>query len=231
MESQETDVLAQQPGNYRIRERSAQGLFSVRGLGQRTHVDQMYLNGLSTVVPFWISNDSGRQLDVVVDVTSGGAGSIWVQQQNANWSAVSAQQRASYVSCEPADGTGELRVVCNPAAQREFSEVLNLMHDGQQMVLTLAADQTAEAVLVLCAADDAAAAVGAAAAASESARADEGARTHGFVECSGLVSVRAAGDGFEAHVRGSFCQSVLEMEPATSRVYLDDCVVGRVYER
>ncbi|KAJ2558769.1 hypothetical protein EV175_000639 [Coemansia sp. RSA 1933] len=38
-------------------------------------------------------------------------------------------------------------------------------------------------------------------------------------------------DRYSICLRTSFCKSVLEVDPPTSRVYIDDCVVGKLYER
>ncbi|KAJ1800340.1 hypothetical protein LPJ59_001171 [Coemansia sp. RSA 2399] len=42
---------------------------------------------------------------------------------------------------------------------------------------------------------------------------------------------RTAVDSYSICLRTSFCKSVLEVDPPTSRVYIDDCVVGKLYER
>ncbi|KAJ2715138.1 hypothetical protein H4R19_001367 [Coemansia spiralis] len=225
------------PANYSVLRRSPRGLFSVRGLPPQLHLDGVYLNGLHELLPFWITNESAQRL--VVDLASTGEGAVKVQRSNANWSAVNSAEREAYVTlADPALSPagcvpGEVRMTCNTHTQRTFSEVFNQL-DGTGQV-ELAGGETAELVLVFV-----------------SAVVQDGAHTpdpdadsqgHGAVRFSyhtwsGSVSLSARTDRpgddpdvYTAGLRVSLCRSVLEMNPPTSRIYLDDCVSGRLYER
>ncbi|KAJ2234620.1 hypothetical protein H4R99_004374 [Coemansia sp. RSA 1722] len=218
--------LLKQPENYDICTESEQGQFVVRGLARQTSIDQIYLNGLHALVPFWIVNVSGTRLELEIH-TDGAA--LKVQQHNANWDAATAQQKASFVKAASGDVDRTATLVCSAETQREFNEAFNQI-DGVRRV-DLEAGQTAELVLLLLPPQSACASPNSSS--QDGARSDERAHTDfRFGECTGAVVVRTrSGDGVDCEVRGRFCRSVLDMEPATSRVYLDDCVVGRTYER
>ncbi|KAJ1856060.1 hypothetical protein GGF49_000591 [Coemansia sp. RSA 1853] len=201
-----------QPGNYALVWRSAEGRLSVRGLPPRVHLDRVYTNGLHALVPFWIANESDQ--DVTVELTT--EGPLKVQQQNANWSAVSAAQRETYVDVTTAPaGKDEVTMVCSATIQREFSEVFNQL--GGVSSIRLAAQATAELVLLFVA---------------EAAETDSGdGQRYEYETHGGHVTLRAGTDSYDVALRASTCRSVLEMEPPTSRIYVDDCVIGRTYER
>ncbi|KAJ1732042.1 hypothetical protein LPJ61_002238 [Coemansia biformis] len=231
-----------QPANYGILRRSPQGLFSVRGLPPQLHLDGIYLNGLHELLPFWITNECGQRL--VLDLASTADGALKVQRQNANWSAVGSAEREAYVTlADPAQTPagsvpGEVRMVCSTRVQRAFSEVFNQLCGTSR--IELAAGETAELVLVFV-----------------TGVATDGARTpeldacppghdavrFGYVSWSAGITIsteadpagakagRAGPDAYSASLRASLCRSVLEMDPPTSRIYLDDCVSGRLYER
>ncbi|KAJ2501310.1 hypothetical protein GGH96_002009 [Coemansia sp. RSA 1972] len=201
-----------QPANYALLWQSAEGRFSVRGLPPRVHLDRVYTNGLHALVPFWIANETDQE--VTVELTT--EGPLKVQRQNANWSAVSAAQRESYVdvTTAPAD-RGEVTLVCSATIQREFSEVFNQL--GGVSSVRLAARETAELVLLFVA---------------EAAETDSGdGQRYEYETHGGHVTLRADADSYDVALRASTCRSVLEMDPPTSRIYVDDCVIGRTYER
>ncbi|KAJ2788842.1 hypothetical protein H4R20_007291, partial [Coemansia guatemalensis] len=85
--------------------------------------------------------------------------------------------------------------------------------------------------LVLLFVADEAAAGQAQSGAGSSSSSGGGGEQYVYTTCGGQVTIRGGGDIYTAHVRASVCRTVLEMEPATSRIYLDDCVAGRIYER
>ncbi|KAJ1647556.1 hypothetical protein LPJ64_001089 [Coemansia asiatica] len=216
-----------QPENYEIYTESEQGQFSVRGLSLQTVIDEIYQNGLHTVVPFWVVNNRNGRLELDLQIDSM---TFKVQQHNANWEAVTWQQRISFVKVVSKEKDHSATLVCSAETQREFNEAFNQIEGTRH--IELEAGQTAELSLLLLPPQDA----------SQSPNinsmdllnAEERLRTdYCFSECFGKVSFLRAGsnDSLTCNVRGRFCRSVLEMEPATSRVYLDDCVVGRAYER
>ncbi|KAJ2822210.1 hypothetical protein IWW50_004309, partial [Coemansia erecta] len=200
------------PANYPLFQRSAEGRFSVRGLPPRVHLDRVYMNGLHVLVPFWVTNELDQEATVELTTTD----ALKVQQQNANWSAVSAAQREAYVDVAAAAvDSDEVTVVCNATTQREFSEVFNQL--GGIDRVRLAARETAELVLLFVA---------------EAAEADGGdGQRYEYETHAGHVALRSGADSYAVTLRASACRSVLEMEPPTSRIYVDDCVIGRTYER
>ncbi|KAJ2808218.1 hypothetical protein H4R21_000143, partial [Coemansia helicoidea] len=223
------------PANHSVHRRSARGLFSVRGLPAQLHLDGVYRNGLHELLPFWVANESAQRL--VLDFASMAEGALEVQRSNANWDAVGGAEREAYVAlADPAlsptgYSPGEVRMVCNTHTQRAFSEVFNQLGGIDRM--ELAPGETVELVLVFVSA-----------VAHDGARtpepgADEpggGAVRFGYHTWSSTLSLSARPDQgdpdtYTSSLRVSLCRSVLEMDPPTSRVYLDDCVSGRVYER
>ncbi|KAJ2364520.1 hypothetical protein H4S01_003740 [Coemansia sp. RSA 2610] len=200
-----------QPANYPLRQQSAEGQFSVRGLPPRVHLDRVYMNGLHTLLPFWITNDTAHELVVELETT----GALKVQEQNANWSAVGAAQREAYVDVAPAVADGEVTMACSATIQREYSEVFNQL--GGIASVKLAAHETAELVLLFVV---------------DAADADGGdGQRYEYETFRGHVQVRAGADTYVVTLRASACRTVLEMDPPTSRIYVDDCVTGRTYER
>ncbi|KAJ1995677.1 hypothetical protein GGI25_000657 [Coemansia spiralis] len=144
------------PANFRLSASSANGLFSVRGLPANTHLDRIYLNGLHTLLPFWITNESDKLLSL--ELCSTADHSVKYQQDNANWSAVSAADRETYVEIvhEPkilAEGhtPNEATMVCNAGVQKEFCEVFNQV--GGIDKLKLSPKETVELVLLYVAQD------------------------------------------------------------------------------
>ncbi|KAJ2493656.1 hypothetical protein IWW47_004845, partial [Coemansia sp. RSA 2052] len=83
------------PASFSLAARSAAGHFSVRGLPALTHLDRVYLNGLHTLLPFWITNETGLALDIALSATP--AHAVKFQRHNANWDAMSAASRKTYV--------------------------------------------------------------------------------------------------------------------------------------
>ncbi|KAJ1818835.1 hypothetical protein LPJ56_003767, partial [Coemansia sp. RSA 2599] len=217
-----------QAENYDIYTESEHGQFAVRGLSRETCIDQIYLNGLHTVLPFWIENSGSRRQSLTVHIDDSKV--LDVQQHNANWEAATAQQRALFVKVVHSEAGRTATMICSAETQREFNEAFNQI-DGIRRI-DLEAGQTAELALLLLPPQSTCQSPtinnG-----QDEPNGEERSRTDfRFGECSGKVTLRAAsGDSLICDVRGRFCRSVLEMEPATSRVYLDDCVVGRTYER
>ncbi|KAJ2076755.1 hypothetical protein H4R24_005526 [Coemansia sp. RSA 988] len=215
------------PANYSVCGRSAQGQFTVHGLPERVHLDKVYLNGLHTLVPFWITNESDQTLELTMETTvarAGGnaVGHLKVQRHNANWAATRREQREGYVEVTKAGPGGEVRMVCSARAQREFSEVFNQL--GGDSEVRVAAGATTELVLLFVADE-------AAAGRAQGGTGGSSSEQYLYAACSGQVAIGGGGDRYTSHVRASVCRTVLEMEPATLRIYLDDCVAGRMYER
>ncbi|KAJ2212045.1 hypothetical protein EV179_004971 [Coemansia sp. RSA 487] len=59
-----------------------------------------------------------------------------------------------------------------------------------------------------------------------------------YTSCHNNIALQVMSDDKQAVIdcynvclRTSYCKSVLEVDPPTSRVYIDDCVVGKLYER
>ncbi|KAJ2611080.1 hypothetical protein H4S08_003321, partial [Coemansia sp. RSA 1365] len=217
------------PANYSVCGRSAKERFTVRGLPEQVHLDKVYLNGLHTLLPFWITNESDQALELVVETTATGvegnaAGHMKVQRHNANWTAMKCEQREGYVEVEETGSPDdEVRMVCSARAQREFSEVFNQLSGVSDVRVTAGA--TVELVLLFVA-DEMEAGRGQGAASGNG-----GSEQYAYTTCSGRIAIHDVDDAYAAQMRASVCRTVLEMEPATSRIYLDDCVVGRMYER
>ncbi|KAJ2791932.1 hypothetical protein GGI18_000782 [Coemansia linderi] len=229
-----------EPANFGLSECSVNGLFSVRGLPAQTHLDRIYLNGLHTLLPFWITNKTGQTLGITLAASP--ARALKFQRHNANWDAVSAASRKAYVDVQPAsnsdnsDNSGEVTLRCSAETQREYCEVFNQI-DGVGSIVLLP-HETAELVLLVEArmpvvpgtelATSAAAGSG-----------EEGSSHFAFVSSHASILFQAATmngslaekDSYSARLRSSYCRSVLEMDPPTSRIYLDDCAVGKPYER
>ncbi|KAJ2786405.1 hypothetical protein GGI15_001538 [Coemansia interrupta] len=218
-------VEFKRPDNAGLCTASTHGRFLVRGLAQRTCIDQIYANGLHAVVPFWVTNSGSARLEIDID-TEGGW--LKVHRHNANWDSLQPGQKAAYVRVTDAGhGGSEATLVCSAEAQRDFNEAFNQM-DGVRRI-ALDGGQTAELTLLVLPAQ-----AGGGGGGGE----DEGAAHYSFGEQTGALVLRsssndpmAPGCELTSAITARSCRSVLEMEPATSRVYLDDCVVGRTYER
>ncbi|KAJ2798077.1 hypothetical protein H4R20_004950, partial [Coemansia guatemalensis] len=120
-------VWTGKPANFSVCGRSAQGRFTVRGLPERVHLDKVYLNGLHTLLPFWITNESDQTLVLAIETAATGAGGnaaghLKVQRHNANWAATGRGQGEEYVEVAETGSGDEFRMVCSARAQREFSE-------------------------------------------------------------------------------------------------------------
>ncbi|KAJ2677123.1 hypothetical protein GGH99_005827, partial [Coemansia sp. RSA 1285] len=267
--------------NYGLLASSANGLFSVRGLPQSTHIDKIYLNGLHLLLPFWITNESAER--VSLDLVMPADGSVKFQRDNANWNAVPACSRASYVdivkndqgdygedpSCDGEGGLDEVTMECNAGIQKEFSEVFNQI-DGISR-LELAPRETVELVLLyVCnnpkngaqtpvhsrrpslgqqsSAQPASGSVSVVGSTSDlvslgGSRSGDRQRPHyQYTSSVNGIRIQAVSDDdnqqqqsivdhYNVSLRTSYCKSVLEVDPPTSRVYIDDCVIGKLYER
>ncbi|KAJ1724266.1 hypothetical protein LPJ53_001479 [Coemansia erecta] len=216
---------------------SAHGRFLVQGLARRTCIDQIYVNGLHAVVPFWVTNSSSTRLEIDIDTDSE---SLKVHQHNANWDSLQPSQMASYVAVtDTGHGGEEATLVCSAEAQRDFNEAFNQI-DGMHR-LALDAGQTAELTLLVLPAQTSDATGGGKGSGTRGEDEGDGGSNgsgssssgahYSFGELAGALVLRTAGDELRTAITARFCRSVLEMEPATSRVYLDDCVVGKTYER
>ncbi|KAI8325237.1 hypothetical protein GQ54DRAFT_283640 [Martensiomyces pterosporus] len=259
------------PANYALLSKSARGLFSVRGLPPRTHLDRIYLNGLHTLLPFWVANESDQRLEIELTSTLGST--LKFHSQNPNWDAVTSKERESYVEVASAPGSGqnhkdpagEVTLVCSARTQKDFSEVFNQLsgvsriaiapHEAIEIVLLFKATepkrtsqtpvpsrrpslgQMSSHSTVASNASVGESNPGQPAAIEPSAYGPVGSKSFAYMSSSAVVAIKAvapehvAVDEYDVQLRASFCQSVLEMDPPTSRIYLDDCVVGRLYER
>ncbi|KAJ2756726.1 hypothetical protein GGI19_000604 [Coemansia pectinata] len=226
-----------EPASFGLAECSANGLFTVRGLPSLTHLDRIYLNGLHTLLPFWITNKTDQTLGIALSATPGRA--LKFQGHNANWDAVSAARRKTYVEVQQgsSNGQGEVTLRCNAETLKDFSEVFNQI-DGVSSIVLLPYE-TAELVLLVEACGPAVLGTEFATAAGSGAG-DEGSSHFGFVSSHATITFQATAansfsaaeeDSYGVQLRSSFCRSVLEMDPPTSRIYLDDCAVGKAYER
>ncbi|KAJ2806264.1 hypothetical protein H4S07_003842, partial [Coemansia furcata] len=224
-----------EPANFGLTECSAKGLFSVRGLPKLTHLDRIYLNGLHTLLPFWITNETDQALEVALSMTP--ARALKFQRHNANWDAVSAASRKAYVEVQLANnikGQSEVTLRCNSETLKDFCEVFNQI-DGVNSVV-LMAYETAEVVLLVeaCAPVVPGTELGTTAGSGAGDEGGSSGSTHfGFGSSHAIITLQAIAeeDLYVAQLRSSFCRSVLEMDPPTSRIYLDDCAVGKPYER
>ncbi|KAJ2890147.1 hypothetical protein IWW38_004292, partial [Coemansia aciculifera] len=206
---------------------------------------------------------TGQALDIALSAAP--AHAIKFQCHNANWDAVPAASRTTYIEVEQAasgtndDGQqGETTLRCDAETLKDFCEVFNQI-DGVSSI-ALPPFATVEIVLLFeaCAprpalvhtpahsrrpslsqprADSTPVVAGAELAAPSTA-ADEGGSSHfGFASSHATITIRGTDrltdkeDIYSVHFRASFCRSVLEMDPPTSRIYLDDCAVGKPYER
>ncbi|KAJ2158917.1 hypothetical protein GGF46_003422 [Coemansia sp. RSA 552] len=191
------------PANYSLLHWSPQRHFSLRGLAPRLVVDHVYQNSLHSLLPFWVSNHTDLPLCLPTH-TQG----VKVQRHNANWSAIDPSARAAYVDLRGATADGEVTIVCSAVAQRSFAEPFNEL-EGDSCI-DLAPHETAELVLLFAA---------------------DGAPRREYTTHSGHITIGTGTDVCSAALRFRCCQSVLEMDPPTSRIYVDDCVIGRTYER
>ncbi|KAJ2650964.1 hypothetical protein IWW40_001983 [Coemansia sp. RSA 1250] len=199
------------PANYSLLHPSAEQRFSVRGLPPRLHLDRIYMNGLHALVPFWLTNETGSELEISLSTQ----GPLKIQQHNPNWSAVSAAQRKTYLDVAPAASADEeVSMVCSATIQREFSEIFNQLDGEEQLVLE--AHESVELVLLFIA---------------HSKGSTSDVQSYEYVPFSGRIVFQADTDTYTVKLRASACKSVLDMDPPTSRIYVDDCVIGRTYER
>ncbi|KAJ2746620.1 hypothetical protein GGI20_001200 [Coemansia sp. BCRC 34301] len=251
-----------EPSSFGLAARSVAGHFSVRGLPALTHLDRIYLNGMHTLLPFWVTNETDQTLDIRLSVTP--AHAVKFHHNNANWDAVPAASRKTYVEVEQTAGGNddkrcETTLRCNAETLRDFSEAFNQI-DGTSSIV-LPPHETSELVLLF----EACAPRPASHTPAHSRRpslsqpkldstslapggeltmlglAEEGSPHFGFTSGHAFVSIRATAttaggfpaeeDSYDVQLRTSFCRSVLEMDPPTSRIYLDDCAVGKPYER
>ncbi|ORX71964.1 hypothetical protein DL89DRAFT_104887 [Linderina pennispora] len=224
-----------QPSNFGLSNSSDHGTFQVRGLPRQTHLDRIYLNGLHTLLPFWITNLTDADMTISMSDTLGG--SVKFHTQNPNWDAVPGAVRETYVQVVAGE---ETTLVCSAATQKDFSEVFNQLNGTESV--RVGAHETVEVVLLFLATQrtDATPAhsrrpsLGQVSNSAPSSVAEElvaARQTYGFQTSACAVWLRTDEDGYQVDLRASFCRSVLEMDPPTSRIYLDDCVIGRLYER
>ncbi|KAJ2362678.1 hypothetical protein IW150_006945, partial [Coemansia sp. RSA 2607] len=221
--------------NFNICTTSVHGQFSVQGLARKTCIDQIYVNGLHAVVPFWVTNNSSTRLEIGIDTDSE---SLKVHQYNVNWDSLLSDQKATYVAItDTRQGDGEATLTCSAEAQRDFNEAFNQMEGMRRLELDYG--QTVELTLLVLPVQTGDAAN---AGKGNGARGDDecdggnnsnsSSVTHySFGELTGSLVLRTADDELRTAIAARYCRSVLEMEPSTSRVYLDDCVVGKTYER
>ncbi|KAJ1935457.1 hypothetical protein FBU59_005380, partial [Linderina macrospora] len=252
-----------QPLNFGLLGISDNQTFQVRGLPPRTHLDRIYLNGLHTLLPFWITNQTSSDLTVSLASTMGTA--IKFHTQNPNWDAVPGGVREKYVRLEEEALGDETTMVCSAATQKDFNEVFNQLNGDE--TVRVGAHETAEVVMLFMAqttqrldvtpahsrrpslgqiSNHSAPASnsfvdsisGQGAAALDASMAGSARQQFGFQSSSGTIVLQTvvepghgSTDMYTVDLRTSYCRSVLEMDPPTSRIYLDDCVIGRPYER
>ncbi|KAJ1878739.1 hypothetical protein LPJ71_010909, partial [Coemansia sp. S17] len=227
--------------SFSLAECSANGWFSVRGLPALTHLDRIYLNGLHTLLPFAVTNKTDWTLDIALSATP--ARALKFQRHNANWDSVSAASRKAYVEVQQQAGSSnndEVTLHCKAETLKDFCEVFNQI-DGVSSIILLP-HETVELVLLVEGCTPVVLGTELATPAATSGAGDEGGSYFGFVSSHATIAFQATAaadsgslaadtDSYGVQLRSSFCRSVLEMDPPTSRIYLDDCAVGKPYER
>ncbi|KAJ2074299.1 hypothetical protein GGH13_001418 [Coemansia sp. S155-1] len=230
-----------EPASFSLAECSANGWFSVRGLPALTHLDRIYLNGLHTLLPFSVTNKTDWTLDIALSATP--ARALKFQRHNANWDSVSAASRKAYVEVQQQAGSSnndEVTLHCKAETLKDFCEVFNQI-DGVSSIILLP-HETVELVLLVEGCTPVVLGTELATPAATSGAGDEGGSYFGFVSSHATIAFQATAaadsgslaadtDSYGVQLRSSFCRSVLEMDPPTSRIYLDDCAVGKPYER
>ncbi|KAJ1964266.1 hypothetical protein GGI12_001535 [Dipsacomyces acuminosporus] len=207
------------PKNYTLASQSTSGTFTVCGLPPRTHIDRIYMNGLHTLLPFWVTNNTGQTLEIGLSSTVDST--LKFHTQNPNWDPVPGEERESYIEVvDDANGSqdssaaaGETTLICNASMQKDFNEVFNQM--GGVDNITIPPHETKEIILLFMATGQ-----------KRSLQTPVPSRRPSLGQISSH-SAATSNVGASESTPGPHAA----MDPPTSRIYLDDCVIGRLYER